>query len=291
MIVKTDFRKPAVAGSFYPADKNLLQQELSTYLNRTRFVFNSKKIKVLIVPHAGTVYSGQTAAWGYKQLSEKQYAGIILLGVSHTSWFNHAAIWPNGGWQTPIGLSFVDKKACLSLLNPKQKIIIDRLPHLSEHTLELQLIFVQQLFPSTKIVPILISHPEPTLIDTLASKICQLIKANYILIVSSDLSHYPHYSTAQLVDNQTINAIISGQLSNFETQVKQIEAENFPGLETAACGYHAIRTALLVGEKLHLNWKKIFYQNSGDISGDLTQVVGYCSLIGLYITYDYNKHH
>lgn len=273
-------RKPAVADSFYPADTNQLNLQLSNFLQQATAVPITGELKILIVPHAGIVYSGKTAAWGFKQIENQLYKTVILFGTSHTVWFNHAAVFNQGIWETPLGSINIDKKLALQIINHQQKIIADLSPHWQEHDLEVELIFLQKVLSNFKILPILISDPDNNLVDGLAKKISEILTKKTLLVISSDLSHYPDYQTAQKVDSQTIDAIVSGKKAVFENKIKQLGAKNYPGVETLACGYQAIRVGLKIGEILRLKWKKIFYENSGKVSMDKSRVVGYGTIAG-----------
>jgi len=282
----TIVRKPAVAGSFYPSDKNQLNHQLERFLQQTKTISLSGQLKILVVPHAGIVYSGQTAAWGFKQIENKDYQKIILLGASHIAWFDQAAVFNHGVWMTPLGEVAIDEQLASQIVDDKEKIAADLRPHQMEHDLEVEVIFLQKVLVGFKIVPILVSSPSDRLINHLAKKIGENLDEKTLLIISSDLSHYPGYRLANQVDNKTITSILTGKKQLFENTVKSLEEKNYPGLETVACGYQAIRIGLQVGEKLGLKWKKIFYENSGDLPAEAlakvgkSRVVGYASIIG-----------
>jgi len=280
--ISSIIRKPAVAGSFYPANKQQLTSQLNNFFQQVKVVPSAGKLKILIVPHAGIVFSGQTAAWGFKQIENKNYQKIILLGASHTAWFNHAAVFNQGVWETPLGRVAVDEKTAEKIIDKSKNIVIDLNPHWQEHDLEVEVIFLQKVLRNFKIVPILISNPNDQLVDSLADNIQKVLDDKTLLVVSSDLSHYPSWSVANEVDNQTIQSILSGKEKSFEQTIQSLETKNYPGLETAACGYQAIRIALKIGEQLNLKWEKLKYENSGDVElyGDKDRVVGYGAVAG-----------
>ncbi|MCX7881419.1 MAG: AmmeMemoRadiSam system protein B [Patescibacteria group bacterium] len=283
MITQKITRLPAVASSFYPAEKEVLKNELFFYLEKAKLIEKKDLLKILIVPHAGIVFSGQTAAWGFKQLEKNQYQRVILLGVSHYFWFDYAAVFPSSFWQTPLAKTEVDENLAKKIINQKEKIIFDEKPHLPEHCLEVALIFLQLVLKNFKIVPILISNPTEILINYLAQKVADSLDEKTLLVVSSDLSHYPSYNDAIKIDQETIKGILSGKKELFEKAIKAVKEKNYPGLETAACGEKAISTALKVGEILNINsWEKLHYQNSGDNQNyqNKNQVVGYVAVAG-----------
>ncbi|MGB9706649.1 MAG: AmmeMemoRadiSam system protein B [Microgenomates group bacterium] len=272
-------RQPAVAGSFYPADSKELGNQITTLINQSEKISGEGKLRILIVPHAGIQFSGSTAAAGFKQIEGQDYRRLIILGASHRAWFDHAAVFVKGAWETPLGKVEIDKDLANNLINQRE-IIADENPHKEEHSLEIELIFLQKVLPNFKIVPILVSQTNEELINNLAQKIAKNFDEETLLVVSTDLSHYPPYEVAKKVDNQTIGAILSGEPEKFEQTVSQLESAGFPGLETAICGHEAVKIALKVGQILGVSWQKIKYENSGDTAGEKSQVVGYAAIGG-----------
>lgn len=267
MIKNMIIRHPAVAGQFYPAQQEELDAQLNSLVNQTKKIPSKGKPQILIVPHAGIVYSGKVAAWGFKQIENLNYSRIILLGASHQALFNHAAIFDQGAWETPLGKVAVDENLAKEFLD--KNIIGDLSPHLREHSLELELIFLQKVLKNFKIIPILISQPTPETTANLAQKISQVLDKQTLLVISSDLSHYLPWVVASKIDQKTIETILSGQKNVFEKNPS-----------TCACGYEAIKIGLMVAEILKIKiFRKIKYANSGDITGEKSQVVGYASII------------
>lgn len=273
-------RNPYFAGSFYPQNPNELNQKLDNFLNQAPVLNEEGKIKILFVPHAGIEYSGQTAASGFKQIVGKNYSKVIILGASHTKAFSHAAVYSSGIWKTPLGQTAVDDQLAKKLINEKD-IIADYSPHQEEHSLEVELIFLQKVLKNFKIMPILVSQPSEELIKSIAQEITENFDDRTLLVISSDLSHYPVWETANKVDRQTINGILSGKKAVFEQALIKNENENYPNLETSACGESAIRIGLKVAENLKITEFKLFeYENSGDVTNDRNRVVGYASIGG-----------
>lgn len=273
-----NIRQPSVAGSFYPLNKEELLRAIESFLKNTKKIDLKDKPKILIVPHAGIIYSGQTAAWGFKQVENEDYQKIILIGASHYFWFDYAAISSVNFWQTPLGKVSVDRQTAEKLID--KKIIFDDNPHQKEHSLEVELIFLQKVLTDFKIIPILLGEINEELIKNLAEKINQIFDEKTLVVISTDLSHYPPAEIAVKVDDQTIRAILSGKRTEFEKKIKEIESAGYFRLETAICGFQAVRVGLELGEILGIFWKKIFYQNSGEIFGDKQAVVGYGAVIG-----------
>lgn len=273
-------RPAAVAGTFYPDDPKVLETQLKSFLEKAQTVSIKGVPRILIVPHAGIIYSGQTAAWGFKQIQNQNYSKVILLGSSHQSWFNHAAVYASGAWETPLGKVAIDQKLAQKIVDKEKNILADTQPHLGEHSLEVELIFLQTVLGDFKILPILVSNPNGQLVEDLAEKIAQNMDERTLLVISTDLSHYPPYQIAQQADAETIEAILTGNHKEFEKRFQQILQKGYRGLETPACGHEAVKVGLRVGEILGLKYQKLFYQNSGDTAGDKSRVVGYVSIIG-----------
>ncbi len=272
-------RYPAVAGFFYPKEKPVLEKTLTTFFLQTKKINFDGRPKILVSPHAGINYSGLVAAWGYRQIKEFNFSKFFLLGASHYAWFNYLALSSADWWLTPLGKVKVNKKIIEKITN--EQIILDDYPHLKEHSLEVQLIFLKKIFPQLTVIPIMVSQLSKKLILKAAEKIALLLDDESLLIVSTDLSHYPKAEIAQKVDERTIKAVLIGKRDFFEKEIEKIESLGLAGLETAICGYQVVRLALAIGERLGLKWKKIFYRHSGEISGDRTQVVGYGSLLAV----------
>jgi len=280
--LKQKIRKLAVAGDFYPKEPAMLNKQLEEYLEQAEKVAAEGKLRILIVPHAGTSYSGQTAAEGFKQISGEKYSKIIILGVSHKNPISHAAVYAEGLWETPFRDIEIDQALANKLISDKYKIVADDAPHEKEHSLEIPILFLEKVQKNYTIVPILLGRPDSALVDYLAYKIAGVLDEETLLIISTDLSHYPNWQDANYADRNTINAILSGKVQALDNMVAFNTADKYPGLSTSACGYHALRVALRLSEILSINNIKEFdYTNSGDITGDKGKVVGYVAM-GMY---------
>jgi len=260
-------RKMAVAGSFYPLNKNELNSQLNKYLTVAKK--SDGKTRILIAPHAGLVYSGKTAAFAYKQVEgQNNIKRVIIIGSSHKNIFDYAALLTSGSFETPLGDLEIDQDFSEMILSPSQKIISDAKVHEGDHVLEMQAIFVKKVLPKAKIIPILVSQTTPELVSALAFRIAQNMDEETLLIISTDLSHYPDYETANLVDKNTIESILSF------SEIRQME-----NIETTACGIEAIKVAHKVAQLLGIDKPVLLkYENSGDTSGDKSRVVGYAAI-------------
>lgn len=273
-------RNPAVAGAFYPADKTNLINQINSFFKKTKNIKREKPLRILIVPHAGYDYSGQTAAWGFKQLEGMNYSRIIILGSSHRAHFSEAAVYNKGAWQTPLGKVEIDEDLADSLIIGSDLIKSDLNAHQEEHSLEVEVPFLQQILSDFKIVPILLGHSDDQVLQSLAEAIVNNLDQETLLVISSDLSHYPDYPTANKVDQETIDSILTGEVDQFNQKINQNLSQ--PGVDTCACGAEAIKVAMIMAQKAGLKTIKLInYSNSGDTGADKSRVVGYAS-IGFY---------
>ena len=275
--VEGPVREPAVAGAFYPDNKVELDSVIDEFLNKVELPELDKYIRALIVPHAGYVYSGQVAAYGYKTLIGQDINRVILIGNSHQEYFDGASIYPRGYFKTPLGEVEIDEDFAKKLIDASDKIYFKESAHLEEHSLEVQLPFLQKTLKNFKIVPIILGN-QPGAAGILINAMENLIDDNTLIIASSDLSHYPNYENAQYSDNKVIEAILTGKREKFRQTITDVEKENIPNLQTCACGHDAIEVVMgLMEEKTA---KLLEYANSGDVSmGDKSQVVGYAAVV------------
>ncbi|MBS3055814.1 MAG: AmmeMemoRadiSam system protein B [Candidatus Aenigmarchaeota archaeon] len=250
-------RKPAVAGMFYPAEKEVLEKQINRFLEDAKCSVKEKP-KAIIIPHAGYVYSGQIAAIGYKIIS-KYVSGIqnvIIIGPSHHAEFDGCVMSSADAWETPSGTIAVNK----NYISPISDIIrfLDQ-PHKKEHSIEVQVPFIQAVLPRAKIVPILTGHINP---EKLAKELDKYISEKDMLVISTDLSHYHSYDEARKIDAIANNAIPSLDIKNVEAGVE-------------ACGKTGVLSCMHLA-RIH-SWKgeMLGYATSGDTAGDKKSVVGY----------------
>lgn len=253
-------RESSVAGLFYPGSKEKLISLVEKYISNAHIHIN-KKPKALISPHAGYIYSGPIAAYSYKTIIpyKKEYKTFVILGPSHFVYVPGVAYCYVEYFETPLGKIPVD----IDLLHSIQKfdfIIENNSAHKKEHSLEVQLPFLQYIYKNEefKILPLTVGKIIP---EKIADLFEYIYKDNILIIISSDLSHYHDYYTAQQIDNQTAKAIES--LNPYIIEYEQ------------ACGRIPIQGLLLYAKEK--NWKpiRLDLRNSGDTAGDKKQVVGY----------------
>lgn len=250
-------RKPAVAGMFYPKSKEELLSSVKKYLKEGKEINLSGKLKALIVPHAGYIYSGIVAGAGFKTIKEK-YKKVILLGPSHQVYFTSAAI-ANEDFETPLGTVKTGNIKNWLEENTKENTIIEsKESHAKEHCLEVELPFLQSVLPKFELYALVLGDVDE---EKLAQSLKKFVDENTLIVVSSDLSHYLDYNSACRTDKETINRIINFDFSNLD-----------------ACGEKPIKTLMHLAKTF--GWKPVLieYKNSGDTAGDKNRVVGYASI-------------
>jgi MEMO1 family protein len=277
--VKTD-RQPAVAGSFYPADKRELSILLANYFDKAPKVLNKRPLAI-IVPHAGYIFSGSVAAAGFKQIDKDAvFKHVFIIGSSHTMYFNGASAYSAGDFITPLGIVKVDTLA--GWLSKKYKFISDDTrPHVREHSIEVQLPFLQHwLKKPFSIVPIVIGGESPETCSRLAAALEPFLNSDNLFVISTDFSHYPNYADSNFSDSIMADAVLSNSPAVFLKVKAADEGKQTPNLETAMCGWTSVLTMLDMTEKHpDFSYEKIFHSNSGDTEyGDKKRVVGYYAI-------------
>lgn len=264
-------REPFVAGKFYPSSPDLLKNKIKEYIDSAKCDIYDN-IKVLISPHAGYRYSGPVAAYTYKQLLNKTYDTAVILALSHQTAFEGASIIPEGIYKTPIDDSIIDTDIAQPLFNEKYFGFESQL-HIYEHSLEVQVPFLQYVSKNTKIVPILVGAHNLITIKSIAESIYKIISKSgkkIIVIVSTDLSHFYDYDTAVKLDRNFIDTL--------KTLNPEIVADSVLKGKSSACGIAPVLTGMYYANLNNVNFfQELKYLNSGDTAGGKSEVVGYLS--------------
>jgi len=275
---KEKLRFPVVVGHFYPGRKKELEKMIDDFLEEVELPEIDGEIFGILAPHAGYVFSGLVAAHSYKAIQGKNFETVILIGDSHCEYFDGVSVWDKGEWETPFGRIKVDEESAKEILNFSKRFIVKDSAHLFEHSLEVQLPFLQKVLQNFKILPLIFGSEDRDWED-LARAILKLMQRKKILTVASaDLSHYPPYEVAIEVDKRTIEGILSSDPEKFKETVENLK-QLFPEVATFACAQDAIKTILKISKDLGGKAKLLKYQNSGDTSfGERSQVVGYSAV-------------
>jgi hypothetical protein len=255
-------RQPAVAGTFYPNDRVALQRSVASYLATAQAGLGADTAppKALIVPHAGFVYSGPVAASAYAHLTPlaATIARVVLLGPSHRIYVDGLATSGADAFETPLGHVPLDREAIERALSLPQVCLLDA-AHEQEHSLEVQLPFLQNVLGEFALVPFSVG-------DASDEEVGEVLDALWggeetLIVISSDLSHYHSYEIAQRMDSATTHAI---------------ETLDAGGLDAeSACGRVPIRGLLMAARNHGLSPRTVDLRNSGDTAGPRDHVVGY----------------
>ncbi len=264
-------RKPAVAGMFYPNDRRELGNVVSVLLDQA---VPEQKFNVngLIAPHAGYVYSGKTAAYGYSQIKGKKFSTVIILSPSHREYFDGVCIYEGDAYLTPLGRVPVDHEISDALCTEDDLIYRGINGHGPEHAIEVQLPFLQSVLGEFNLVPVVMGDQSEKNINTLAEKLSAVMRDDILVIASSDLSHFYSHEHADEMD-----AIAGKHINNFDFDALQRDLDDH---RTEACGGGLITTMLKAYSAKGFDKARVLYRNdSSEASGDKSEVVGYLTAV------------
>jgi AmmeMemoRadiSam system protein B len=267
-----DVRASILAGRWYPKSPSSLTKSIDDFLSRADTPRLNGKLIAVIVPHAGHVYSGQVAAHAYRSFKGKRFRRIVLLGPSHHMRFRGVSVNLQSGYETPLGLVPVDQNLGRKLLGAGSYIRWLKGAHAREHSLEIQLPFLQRGLSDFQIVPILMGQQDYETCSELATTLKQVLGTpeETMILASSDLSHFHTYERAKALDSQFIKRV--------QTLDAKGLAQDLAAGTCEACGGGPVITTLLTAQKMGANRAIILsYANSGDVTGDHRRVVGYMS--------------
>ncbi len=263
-------RQPAVANQFYTADPFALRRELSQYIPTT---VHAHPAKAAICPHAGYIYSGHVAGAVYSKIKVPEH--VVILGPNHTGYGSYAEIMTEGIWQMPMGEVPIASDLALSILEKSDSLSDGYQAHLYEHSLEVQVPFLQYLQPNLKIVPICLGPLELSSCLEIGKAISESItefQEPVLMVASTDMSHYVPADVAQRLDGLAIKEVLRLDPKGLYETVKQY------GI--SMCGYIPTTITLeacrLLGAQ---DAELVKYATSGDVNGDYSRVVGYAGFV------------
>lgn len=253
-------RHPAVAGSFYPADPNELKTMLEGFIKSVPETDETDVPRAIIAPHAGYIYSGPVAATAYARIipAHNKFTRVVLLGPSHRVPFRGLAASSASHFSTPLGTIPLDTPGINEVLQLPQVQVNDQ-AHLQEHSLEVHLPFLQMVLDNFSLIPLVVGDADPEQVSQVLEKFIN--DEHTLVVISSDLSHYHDYHTAQQMDRATSQAI------------EQLDI-NAIGYEDA-CGRGPMSGLLKLAQQHHFKVETVDLRNSGDTAGPRDQVVGY----------------
>ncbi len=262
-------RQPAVAGQFYPGTKTALQREVERYLLKV-----ADKIKAIgvISPHAGYIYSGAVA--GATLSSAQLRDTCVIMGPNHTGEGKPFSIMAEGMWHLPLGDCEIDSELAKSILGNSCYLEDDERAHRYEHSIEVQVPFLQVLKGGFKIVPIVLSHAKLEVYKAIGRDIAKSLKGKYMatLIASSDMTHYEPQDIAKQKDEKAIDAILNLDEDGLIAAIEKYDI--------SMCGYAPACVMLAASKELGAKKAKLIkYQTSGDVTGDYDAVVGYAGVV------------
>lgn len=263
-------RNPAVAGQFYPPTASAIEKEVAGFIDEAAPKVNAVGI---IAPHAGYAYSGRVAGRVYSGIQLK--TRYIIIGPNHTGHGKPYSVMSEGSWKMPQGDIDIDSAFAKKLLKASEFLEEDVLAHAHEHSIEVQLPFLQYFKKPFKFVPIIVSYAEGNIYQAIGAEIAKVIKEDKqdtLIIASSDMTHYEDADSARSKDMKALEAILE---LDGEELVKRVEK-----FDISMCGYAPVSVMLSAAKALGAREAKLVeYRNSGDGTGDYSSVVGYAGVI------------
>ena len=263
-------RIPAVSGSFYPSNPKTLKQMITQYIESIGAVDITPLSGV--VPHAGYVYSGAVAAYTFKAMKNINPKTIVIIGPDHVgvaTYKDEIAVYPDGSWTTPLGNTEVDSDTAHKIIDNVEMAVPDKQAHEREHSIEVQIPFIQALFPDAKIVPVMMGNQSIDITLDLGTKLSKI--HNIFVLASSDMSHYMPVNEIIKSDKYALEALINMDAHEFYRRISE--------RKVSACGYGPATVAMTFAkEKGSTHGEILDYRTSADVTGEETGV-GYASVI------------
>ncbi len=275
-------RPAAVAGGFYPGDAEKLKRAVTDYMEDALPPRGERPLAI-VAPHAGYVFSGQIAADAFKQAAGFSYDVVVILGTNHTTpGFDGVSVYRGDGYRTPLGVVRVDRKLAESLLAADTIVTFRPEVHAREHSVEVQVPFVQTVFPGVPVVTAVVGDANLGLARRFGAVLAKTLRGRKALIVaSSDLSHFPSRKDAEQVDRKTLEAMASLDPAALSASSRFQMKEARRGLATCACGEGPVMAAMVAAKALGARRGVVVsYANSGDtVIGEPGRAVGYGAVV------------
>ena len=263
-------REPVAAGKFYPGSASGLQRMLESMVNDRAAKVNAIGI---VSPHAGYIYSGVVAGAVISRVKLKDT--VVMLGPNHTGQGKEFSIMTEGSWITPLGEVDIDSELAAKILESSSYLEEDKAAHTYEHSLEVQLPFLQYFKSDVRIVPVILSHARGSVYKKMGKELAAAIKASkrqVTILASSDMTHYEPQESARKKDDKAIEAILNLDEDELLERVARFDI--------SMCGYAPVSVLISAAKELGATKAELVkYQTSGDASGDYSSVVGYAGII------------
>ena len=264
-------RRPVVSGRFYPGGKAALLADIEKRVQDCKL--STEKVLGAVCPHAGYMYSGRTAALTLSKIAPVDT--FIIFGPNHTGLGTEASIMTEGEWQTPLGNVEIDSKIASEMLSSCKFLEQDSLAHQSEHSIEVQLPFLQYFFKDFKIVPVCLATADIKVLEAIGKSAAAAVKRTGVsacIIASSDMTHYESAESAKRKDELAIKKLLALDGVGLAKTVRDNDI--------SMCGWApAVAMLAAVKELGATKAELVEYTNSGEESGDFEQVVGYAGII------------
>jgi len=265
-------RAPAVAGAFYPGDAATLAAEVDGYLDEAEVADLDGDLVALISPHAGYMYSGGVAALSYVLLREREFDTVVVIAPSHRYGFRGVSVFGGSGYETPLGVVPVDGEMASSIRDASGDFHYEPRAHAAEHSLEVQVPFLQRTLGGFRIVPIVMGEQDEGTVRALAEAVARAARdaapARVLLVASTDLSHFHPYDEAVALDSVVQDAVERFDPEGLLSSLRRGDCE--------ACGGGPAAAVMVAARELGADGASVLgYRNSGDVTGDRSGVVGY----------------
>jgi AmmeMemoRadiSam system protein B len=265
-------RHQQVAGYFYPAEKDKLQKDISLMLSVSKPEKTFNNIFGIVSPHAGYIYSGKTAAYAYNLLKNQNYKTVIVISPSHAEYFPGISIYDGDAYETPLGIVEIDLEMTDKLVENSKTISRGIQGHRREHALEVQIPFLQSVLKDFKIVPIVMGDQSKMFVDELAERISKVVDHKTLIVASSDMSHFYSSEEADILDS-----VVEKRINEFDFDKLLLDLDDH---ECEACGGGPIAAMMKAASLKNINNAFVLNRSdSGDVTGDKTEVVGYLSAV------------
>lgn len=264
-------RTAVVSGQFYPEDPQVLKKQIQAFLAGAKSRPDTH-VRALIVPHAGYDYSGQVAAEAYKLIEGRKFDSVVIVAFLHRVFLQGVLVDDVAAYETPLGRVPVDRVLAqeIQMFHP---LFRGETPgRLEEHSLEVQIPFLQETVPELKIVPIYIGVQDITNITVLANALAKTLAGrNTLVVATTDLSHFYPYDVASEKDTALI--------ARLEKRDAEAIYDAYTREEAEACGMGPVLTSILLAKKMKWSGPSLLrYANSGDVTGERSSVVGYAAM-------------
>ncbi len=262
-------RKPAVAGYFYTRNPLRLRDQIASMMEK---VSRKRRVRAIVVPHAGYQYSGMVAGAVYSRVKIPER--VILIGPNHTGMGAPVSVMTGGVWETPFGDVPVDEELASALVEQSKVAKADAAAHMAEHSLEVQLPFLKYCRDSFSIVPVAVMGGPYSTCEDLGRALAEMLggREDVLMVSSTDMSHYEPQEVAATKDAEAINRILALDGPGLYSVVRE--------MEISMCGVMGTAAVVLAARALGgTEGELVRYMTSGDVVGDYSQVVGYAGIV------------